>query len=92
MIIAKVMGSVVSTIKHGSYQNKKLMLVKPISPDQKEEKGAIAAVDLVGAGKGDVVLVASEGRAAQDLLNLQSRAPIRSIIVGIIDDTDHGDS
>ena len=64
MIIAKVMGSVVSTIKHGSYQNKKLMLVKPISPDQKEEKGVIAAVDLVGAGKGDVVLVASEGRAA----------------------------
>ena len=58
------MGSVVSTIKHGSYQNKKLMLVKPISPDQKEEKVAIAAVDLVGAGKGDVVLVASEGRAA----------------------------
>lgn len=90
MILAKVLGSVVSTMKHDSYENKKLMLVKPVSPKEKVEKGAIAAVDLVGAGKGDIVLVASEGKAAQELLHMQSRPPIRSIIVGIVDKIEHG--
>lgn len=66
------------------------MLVKPISPDQTEKKGVIVAVDLVGAGKGDIVLVSAEGRAAQELLNMPSRIPIRSIIVGIADQLDPG--
>ena len=91
MILAKVIGSVVSTMKHNCYENKKLMLVKPVSPQEITEKGVMAAVDLVGAGKGDIVLVASEGRAAQELLALPSRMPLRSIIVGIVDAIEHGE-
>jgi len=45
----------------------------------------MVAVDLVGAGRGDVVLVASEGRAAQELLHMPARMPMRSIIVAIVD-------
>jgi len=85
MTLAKVIGSLVSTMKHSCYQNKKIMLVKPIAPDQSEAKGVMVAVDLVGAGKGDVVLVSSEGRAAQELLHMPDRMPLRSIIVAIVD-------
>ncbi len=91
MTLGKVIGSVVSTMKHSCYENKKLMLVKPVSPYNKEGKGVMVAVDLVGAGKGDVVLISSEGRAAQELLNFPARMPLRSIIVGIVDRIETGD-
>lgn len=85
MVLGKVIGSVVSTIKHSCYNNRKILLVKPVSPQQVEQVGVMVAVDLVGAGKGDVVLVASEGRAAEELMNFPCRMPVRSMVVGIID-------
>jgi len=85
MILGKVVGSVVSTIKHDCYANRKLLLVKPVSPKLELRKGVQVAVDLVGAGIDDVVLLASEGRAAQELLELSCRMPVRSIVVGIVD-------
>lgn len=88
MILGKVIGSVVSTVKHNCYGNKKLMLVKPASPKAELGKGVIVAVDLVGAGKNDMVLVASEGRAAEELMSFACRMPVRSMIVGIVDTID----
>lgn len=88
MVLGQVIGSVVSTVKHSCYTNKKISLVKPISPRQELQNGVMVAVDLVGAGKGDVVLVASEGRAAEELMNFPCRMPIRSMIVGIVDQID----
>ena len=88
MVLGKVIGSVVSTIKHACYENKKLLIVKPVSPKKETGKGTLVAVDLVGAGKGDVVLVASEGRAAEELMSFSCRMPVRSMIVGIVDKID----
>ncbi len=88
MILGKVIGSVVSTVKHDCYKNKKLMIVKPVSPKEEIGKGTLVAVDLVGAGKGDIVLLASEGRAAEELMNFSCRMPVRSMIVGIVDQID----
>jgi len=45
----------------------------------------MVAVATVGAGIGDVVLVASEGRSATEILGFESRMPLRSVIVGIVD-------
>ena len=92
MMLGKVIGRVVSTIKHSCYANTTLLLVKQVSPNMDSQKGVLAAVDLVGAGKGDIVLVASEGRAAQELLQFPSRMPVRSIIVGIVDSIDGVDT
>lgn len=88
MVLGKVIGSVVSTMKHSCYSNKKIAIIKPVSPNYEVKKGAMIAIDLVGAGKGDIVLVASEGRAAQELMNFSCRMPIRSMIVGIVDSID----
>ena len=85
MILCKVVGNVVSTIKHESYKNTKILLVRPVTPEGKLKTGTMVAVDTVGAGEGNIVLVASEGRAAQEILGFAARQPLRSVIVGIVD-------
>jgi microcompartment protein CcmK/EutM len=85
MILCKVVGSIVSTIKHPSYDNQKVLIVRPVSPDGKLKSGTMVAVDTVGAGEGNTVLVASEGRAATEILGFSARQPLRSVIVGIVD-------
>lgn len=88
MIICKVIGSIVSTIKHDSFKNQKIMLVKPINLDGSYKSGTMVAVDTVCAGVGDTVLVASEGRSATELLGFKKREPLRSVIIGVIDTID----
>ena len=88
MILCKVIGSLVSTIKHDSFKNQKIMLVRPIDPDGTIKKGTMVAVDTVCAGVGDIVLVASEGRSAMELLGFSKREPLRSVIVGVVDRID----
>jgi ethanolamine utilization protein EutN len=90
MILCKVVGSIVSTIKHTAFTNTKIMLVRPVSPDGTLKSGTMVAVDTVGAGEGNTVLVASEGRAAMEILGFSSRQPLRSVIVGIVDRIDPG--
>ncbi len=88
MILGRVVGNVVSTIKLECYKDKKVLLVRPVNPDRTLKSGTVVAVDLVGAGEGDYVLVASEGRAAMELLSSPHRLPLRSVIVGIVDRVD----
>jgi microcompartment protein CcmK/EutM len=89
MILCKVVGSIVSTVKHESYKSRKILIVRPITPDGALKSGTMVAVDTVGAGVGNTVLVASEGRAAQEVLGFKTRQPLRSIIVGIVDSVTH---
>jgi ethanolamine utilization protein EutN len=88
MILCKVVGNIVSTIKQDCYTNQKVLLVRPIAPDGTLKSGTMVAVDTVGAGEGNIVLVASEGRAATEILGFAKRQPLRSVIVGIVDRID----
>ena len=88
MILCKVVGNVVSTMKHDAYLNRKILLVRPVTPEGNLKSGTMVAVDTVGAGVGNLVLVASEGRAAMEILGFSSRQPLRSVIVGIVDSVD----
>ena len=88
MILCKVVGNVVSTMKHDAYLNKKILLVRPVTPEGNLKSGTMVAVDTVGAGEGNLVLVASEGRAAMEILGFSARQPLRSVIVGIVDSVD----
>lgn len=84
MIIAQVVGTVVSTIKHPAYAGRKLLLVRPLhlAGDKPEED--FIAVDAAQAGIGDTVLVCQEGNSTRQVIAVPN-APIRSSIVGIID-------
>lgn len=85
MKIARVIGNVVATAKHPDYEGRKLMLVRPETPDGEPAGSAGLAVDLVQAGPGDRVLLLSEGNGVRQLLGNET-GPIRTLIVGIIDE------
>ena len=87
MKLARVIGSVVSTIKHEAYHASKLLLVQPLDLRQRAEGPAMVAMDTVGAGAGEMVLIVDEGRAARDILPYK-RVPVRTLIVGIVDQLD----
>jgi ethanolamine utilization protein EutN len=91
MQIARVIGTVVATQKHRKFEGAKLLLVQAVNPDDTPRGSAILAVDGVGAGIHEKVLVVLEGRAAGEALGRKA-APVDAAIVGIIDDLDiHGD-
>jgi microcompartment protein CcmK/EutM len=82
--IARVIGTVVSTQKHPKFEGAKLMLVQPLNMDDTPRGNALLAVDGVGAGVDEKVLVVLEGRAAGEALGKKG-APVDAAIVGIID-------
>ena len=82
MIIGKVVGSIVSTRKNERLIGQKLMIVRPL--ENMEARGEFVAIDNVGAGIGETVLVA-EGSAARIGCGLES-APVDAAIVGIVDE------
>jgi ethanolamine utilization protein EutN len=84
MILGKVIGCIVSSTKLDCYQSQKILLVKAIDPRGVEQSQTFIAVDTIGAGKGDVILLAAEGKAASEILGLK-RSALRSVIIGIVD-------
>ena len=85
MILGTVIGSIDSTINHPFYDGKKLLIVGKITPEGQPAGDYLIAIDTVDAGVGDRVLVIDEGNSARQIIN-STTAPLRSIIVGIIDE------
>jgi microcompartment protein CcmK/EutM len=84
MQIAKVIGTVVSTQKHRKFEGAKLLLVQPVNADDTPRGAALLAIDGVGAGVDERVLVVMEGRAAGEALGRKA-APVDAAVIGIID-------
>jgi len=84
MRLARVIGTVVATEKHGKLEQAKLLLVQPVQPDDSPQGVPLLAVDSVGAGVGERVIVVIEGRAAGQALHHRA-APVDAAIVGIVD-------
>jgi microcompartment protein CcmK/EutM len=84
MILARVVGTVVATRKDPRLEGKKLIVVKPVSPEGQDEAGYLVAVDTVSAGFKERVLVVSgsSARMAEGCKDL----PVDTAIVGIVDD------
>ena len=87
MQIARVVGTVVSTQKNRKLHGAKLLLVQPITPDGEPRGVALLAIDSVGAGVGETVLVVLEGKAAGDALGRKAAA-VDAAIIGIVDSVD----
>lgn len=85
MILARVVGNVVSTVKRAQFEGSKLLLVQPETPQGEAKGAALLAIDSVGAGISERVIVVLEGRAAQEALG-KKLAPVDAAIVGIVDD------
>ena len=84
MLIARVIGELVATRKHPSHEGLKLLLVQPLDLDGSERGEAVVAVDSVGAGVGERVLLTMEGFSAFTSVG-RPMTPIESAVIGIID-------
>ena len=84
MQIGRVVGTLVSTQKHRKFEGAKLLIVQPLAIDDTPRGNAILAVDGVGAGVHEKVLIVLEGRAAGEALGKKA-APVDAAIVGIVD-------
>jgi microcompartment protein CcmK/EutM len=82
--LAKVVGTVVSTIKAPIFEERALLLVDLLEPDGRPGSGYLIAVDTVGAGAGETVLVIDEGSSARQIVGAPY-GPLRTVIVGIVD-------
>ncbi len=87
MTLARVCGTVVSTIKVEALEGLKLMIVHPINPDGTFTGKQMVAVDSLQSGIGDDVLIIDEGGSAGIMLNMSSQ-PIRTVIAAIVDRVD----
>ena len=90
MQICRVVGTVVSTQKNPKLEGAKLMLVQPLTLDEQPRGVALIAIDSVGAGVGEKVLVVIEGKAAGEALGRKAAA-VDAAIIGIIDQVEYSE-
>lgn len=87
MLISRVIGEVVATIKHSSHEGQKILLVQPLNLDGSDRGDALVAFDAADAGVGDLVLLATEGYSAMSSLG-RPNSPIDMAVIGVIDCVD----
>lgn len=85
MRYCRVLGNVVSTVKHPAYAGRTLLLVQPLDEHGDDAGASFIAVDHAQAGPGDRVIVMSEGNGVRSILKIGDQVPIRSLVVGIVD-------
>jgi len=88
MQLAKIVGSVVATRKEESLSGLKLLLVRPVDEEGREGASVLVAADAVGAGPGELVLIASGSSARQTLAT--DKRPVDAVVMAIVDSWDVG--
>jgi len=83
--LARVVGNVVSTINTPDFEGRTLLLCDMLDPEGKPSGGYQIAVDSIGAGAGETVLLLDEGNGARQVLKTPG-APIRTVVIGIVDE------
>jgi ethanolamine utilization protein EutN len=88
--LARVVGTVVSTIQHPLFDGRKLLLCDLLDATGRPDGNHLIAVDVVGAGTGETVLLLDEGTSARQIVG-EPGGPLRTVAVGIVDElTDDG--
>lgn len=86
MILGRVIGTVWATRKDERLQGMKIQIVRPVELDYREKQGFVVAVDAVGAGVGEIVLVVQGSSARQTVLT--DGKPVDATIMAIVDKLD----
>jgi microcompartment protein CcmK/EutM len=90
MQLARVVGSVVATRKEESMQGLKLLVVRALDEEGRESGNAIVSADAVGAGPGEIVLIAAGSSARQTVVT--DKRPVDSVVMAIVDSWYVGDA
>jgi ethanolamine utilization protein EutN len=86
MYIGLVTGSAVATIKHKTFEGKRLLVVEKLGLNLRPTSDYDICVDVVQAGPGDIVLVLDEGSSSRQILGCDADGTVRAIVAGIIDE------
>ena len=82
---ALVVGTATATVKHSTMRGQKLLVVQPLMADDRTADGdPQVAVDAVGAGKGETVMITSDGKFMREILQTEA-TPVRWSVIGISD-------
>ena len=85
MQLGRVIGHATSTIKHCSLNGWRLVMVQPVNVQREPEADPILAVDRLGSGPGNLVVLNTDGKAARDVIG-DEKTPVRFWVGGIVDD------
>ena len=92
MILCRVVGNAISTVKHPVFETWAVMVCQPVDADGQPMGASFLSVDSVQAGPGDLVLCAREGNTARQILANGAEVPHHSVIVGVVDEVRVGES
>lgn len=88
MFLADVIGTVVAPVQHPLLEGRTQLLLRPVTPTGEATGKTRIAIDQVGAGVGDRVIVIDEGNSGRQLLGIDN-APIKTLVVGVVDAVEH---
>ena len=85
MQLGKVIGHATSTVKHPSLKGWRMAIVQALNVRREPEADPVVAVDKLGSGMGDTVVLNSDGKAARELIG-DDKSPVRWFVIGIVDE------
>lgn len=85
MILGRVAGRITSTIGHRDMAGRTLLVCDKLDAQGRPAHGYVIAIDTVGAGAGQTVIILDEGTGARQILGIADM-PVRSVVVGVVDD------
>jgi ethanolamine utilization protein EutN len=84
MQLGRVVGQAVSTVKHPTLRGWRLLVVQPLTADGRSDGEPLLAIDALGAGKEDCVILSNDGAGARELVGAKN-SPVRWMVLGIRD-------
>ena len=85
MQLGLVIGNATSTVKHPSLKGWRMVIVQMLNARREPEADPVVAVDKLGSGMGDTVVLNSDGKAARELIG-NDKSPVRWFVIGIVDE------
>ncbi len=86
MLVGIVVGHAIATVRHPSMKGWRLLVIQPLASDGRSPDGEpIVAVDSLGAGRGSLVIISSDGKGTRELLRSDT-TPVRWSVIAICDD------
>ena len=89
MVLARVEGNIVATRKHPSFESWRLVVCQPIGSSGQAEGAPVIAIDSLGAGMHQQVVISSDGKAARKAVGVD-KSPVRWLVTGIVDESEPG--
>jgi ethanolamine utilization protein EutN len=83
--LGTVIGHATSTVKHPSFTGLRLVIIQPLNQARKPEADPVLAIDKLGSGAGNTVIIDTDGRGVRELVG-DDKSPARWFVVGIVDE------